>query len=127
VLDRLAFPRLGLAAVLGQCGGAKPQPQAAEPTAGLDRGELLVVAHQDDLGSCLGGVVQQPSELAGAEHSCLVHHQHAPLVQHALTLLLIARVLDTSRIRVAARGRLTLTRLFHKPPGGRCAVAETLT
>jgi hypothetical protein len=109
VLDRLALPRLGLPAVLGQRGRAEPQPEPPEPAACLDRGELLVVTHQHDLGARLGGVVQQPCEFAGAEHPRLVHHQHRPGVQHPLTLAIIARALDTSRITVVARWRL--------PPG----------
>src|SRR5215218_3343280 len=102
MLDRLTLPRLGLPTVLAQLAGTKPQPEPPEPAASLDGGELLVVAYQHDLGVCLGGVVEQAGELAGAEHPGLVHHQHGPLVQHALSLVIIARAVDTSRITAAA-------------------------
>jgi hypothetical protein len=106
LLDRLALPRLGLAAVLGQGGGAKPQPQASEPAAGLDRGQLLVVAHQHDLRAGQLGMVQEPGELAGADHVGLVHHQHRLCVQDALALAVLPTI---------PPGRLTPNAQFSLP------------
>jgi hypothetical protein len=86
VLDRLPLPGFLLAAVLGQLAGAQPQPQAAEAAAGLDGGQLPVVADQDDLGPGPVGVVEEAGELAGAEHAGLIHHQHRPGIQQRLVL-----------------------------------------
>jgi hypothetical protein len=80
-LQRLAFPGLLLAAVLAQHTRAKAEPQAAEAAAGLDGGKLPVVAHQHHLGAGSLGVVEQPGELAAAEHAGLVHHQHRAGIQ----------------------------------------------
>jgi hypothetical protein len=81
VLDRLLLPGLLLAAVLSQLARPQAQAQPAEAATGLDRGQLPVVAHQDDLGAGSLGVVEEASELAGADHAGLVHHQHRPVVQ----------------------------------------------
>ena len=81
VLDRLPLPGFLLAAILGQLAGAQPQPQPAEAAAGLDGGQLPVVAHQHHLCPSLLGVVKEPGELAGAKHAGLIHHQHRPGVQ----------------------------------------------
>ncbi len=78
VLDRLAFPWLGLPAVLRQRGCAKSQPESPKPSACLDGSELLVIANEHDLTAGVLGVVEQAGELAGAEHPRLVHHQHGP-------------------------------------------------
>ena len=80
-LQGLAFPGLVLAAVLGQLAGAEAEPQGAEAAAGVDRGQLPVIADQHHLGLGLLGVVEEAGELAAAEHAGLVHHQHRPLIQ----------------------------------------------
>jgi hypothetical protein len=50
-----------LAAVLGQLAGAESEAEGAEAAAGVDGGQLLVVADQDDLGPGLLGVLKEPS------------------------------------------------------------------
>ena len=79
LLDRLRsrFPAGGDFVVASP----QPQPQPAEAAAGLDRGQLPVVAHQHHLGPGLLGVAQEPGELAGASHAGLIHHQHRPVIQ----------------------------------------------
>jgi hypothetical protein len=86
VVDGLLLPRLDLPAVDGQFARPEPQPERAEAAARVDGGELPVVAHQDDLGAGVVGVVEQRAELAGPEHRGLVDHQHRPAVQLEPTL-----------------------------------------
>jgi hypothetical protein len=81
VVDGALLPGFDLPAVHRQLRGAQPPPEGTEPAAGVDRGELPVVADQDDLAAGLVGVVEQRSELAGAKHGGLVDHQHRPGVQ----------------------------------------------
>jgi YD repeat-containing protein len=100
-LQRVAFPRLVLAAVLGQHAGAKPQPQTPKAAAGVDRRELAVVADQHHLRARLVGVVEQAGELAAADHAGLVHHQHRPRVQHRLD-----RIMPAARPSLARAGGL---------------------
>ena len=49
-LEGLAFPGLLLAAVLGQLAGAEAEAEGAEAAAGVDRGQLPVIADQHHLG-----------------------------------------------------------------------------
>jgi len=86
-LEGLAFPGLLLPAVLGQLGGAQAETEGAEAAAGVDGGQLPVIADQHDLGLGLLGVIQETGQLAAAEHAGLVHHQHRPLIE-----LLVAAV-----------------------------------
>ena len=78
-LQGLAFPGLLLAAVLDQLAGAQAEAEGAEATAGVDRGQLPVIADQHHLGPGLLGVLEQAGELAAAEHAGLIHHQHRRL------------------------------------------------
>ena len=80
-LEGFAFPGLVLAAVLGELAGAEAEAEGAEAAAGVDGGQLPVIADQHYLHAGLLGVVQEAGELAGAEHAGLVHHQHHPAVQ----------------------------------------------
>jgi hypothetical protein len=108
----------------GQRCGSEPQPQAPEPTASLDRGELLVIPYEDNLGAGVVGVVEQARQLTGAEHPRLVDRQHGPGVEHPLVLAVARdsprinpgaeRALDTSRITVAAGRWLTLNKVLRK-------------
>jgi len=70
-----------LAAVLDQLAGAEAEPEGAEPAAGVDRGQLPVVADQDHLGLGLVGVLEQAVQLAAADHAGLIHHQDGAGVQ----------------------------------------------
>ena len=80
-LQGLAFPGLVLAAVLGQLAGAEAETEGAEAAAGVDRGQLPVIADQHHLGPGLLGVLEEAGQLAAAEHAGLIHHQHRPAVQ----------------------------------------------
>jgi hypothetical protein len=97
MVRRVGLPRV---AVLGQLAGAQPQPQAAEAAAGLDGGQLPVVADQHHLCPRLLGVVEDTGELAGAEHAGLIHHQHRPVIQQPPILA------TTPSTRVAFLGQL---------------------
>ena len=80
-LQGLAFPGLLLAAVLDQLGGAQAEAEGAETAAGVDRGQLPVIANQHHLGLGLLGVLEQAGQLAAADHAGLIHHQHRAGVQ----------------------------------------------
>ena len=80
-LEGFAFPGLLLAAVLDQLGGAEAEPEGAEAAAGVDRGQLPVIADQDHLGLGLLGVLEQAGQLAAADHAGLIDHQHRAGVQ----------------------------------------------
>jgi hypothetical protein len=67
-----------LPAVVGELDRGQPGGQGAEQAAGVDLGQLVGVADQHDLDLLLLGVVEQPGELAGADHAGLVDHQHRP-------------------------------------------------
>jgi hypothetical protein len=75
------FPGLLLAAVLDQLRGAEAEAEGAEAAAGIDGGQLPVIADQDHLGLGVLGVLQEPGELAAADHAGLVDHQHRAGVQ----------------------------------------------
>jgi hypothetical protein len=79
--EGFAFPGVALPSVLCEFAGAQPQPQGAEAAAGVDGGQLPVVADQHHLGLAPLGVGQQLGELAAAEHAGLVDDQHRPRVQ----------------------------------------------
>jgi hypothetical protein len=74
VVDRTLLPGLHLPPIDGQLAGAQAQAQGAEAAAGLDRGELAVVADQHHLGARPLRMLQQGGELAGGDHGGLVHH-----------------------------------------------------
>ena len=80
-LQGLAFPGLVLAAVLDQLAGAEAEPEGAEAAAGVDGGQLPVIADQHHLGLGLVGVLEEAGQLAAAEHAGLIDHQHRPAVQ----------------------------------------------
>jgi hypothetical protein len=81
VVDGALLPGLDLATVDGQLAGAQAQAEGAEAAAGLDGGELAVVADQHHLGARPLGVAEQGGELSGGDHGGLVHHQHRPRIQ----------------------------------------------
>ena len=74
----VAFDWVAVAAVLGEADRVEPLGEGGEDAAGFDRGELVVVTDQDDLGVGAAGVVDEPCELAGADHGGFVdHHDRA--------------------------------------------------
>jgi hypothetical protein len=90
-LQRLPLPRLLLPPILGQHAGPQTHSQAAEPTAGVHRPQLPVIARQHNLGAGVLGVLEEAGELAGADHARLVHHQHRPGIQHRSVVLIVSR------------------------------------
>jgi hypothetical protein len=80
-VEGFTFPGLVLAAVLGQLAGAEAEAEGAEAAAGVDWGQLPVIADQDHLGLGLVCVLQELGELAAADHAGLVDHQHRVGVQ----------------------------------------------
>ena len=74
--EGFAFPRGGLASVVVELGCVEAASEASEGTAGVDGGELVVVADEDDFGAAGGGVVEESGEGAGADHRGFVDHQH---------------------------------------------------
>ncbi len=79
--ERVTLPGLGLAAVLDESACTEAVLQAAEGAAGVDLRELARVADEDDLGLCRFGTVEQPGQLAGPDHGCLIDHDHGPAVE----------------------------------------------
>jgi len=80
-VEGLAFPGLLLAAVLHQLRRSQAEAEGAEAAAGVDRRQLPVIPDQDHLGPGLLGVLEQPAQLAAADHAGLIDHQHRPGVQ----------------------------------------------
>ena len=78
VLDRLALPRVALPAVLGQLDGEPAASERAERAAGVDRGELPVVADEDELAARRLDVVEHRGELPRSGHPRLVDDEHDP-------------------------------------------------
>ena len=74
--ERVAVELMPLAEVLPQVDGTDPGHHTAQVPAGLDRGQLPVVADQDHLGTGGGGVGEQAVVVAGADHAGLVDDQH---------------------------------------------------
>ena len=74
--ERVAVPRLVLAADLGQLERAESVGQRGEQAAGLDLGQLAIVADEHELGLRLLGRVEQAREVARADHAGLVDDQH---------------------------------------------------
>ena len=64
--ERVAVELMPLAEVLPQVDGTDPGHHTAQVPAGLDRGQLAVVADQDHLGTGGGGVGEQAVVVAGA-------------------------------------------------------------
>jgi hypothetical protein len=81
VVDCPLLPRLDLPAVHRQLGRAEAEAQGAEAAAGLDGGELAVVADQHHLDPRLLCMLEEGGELPGGDHGRLIHHQHRPPVQ----------------------------------------------
>jgi hypothetical protein len=90
-LEGFAFPGLVLPSVLDQFAGAEAEPQGAEAAASVDRRQLPVITDQHHLRPGLLRVVEQPGELAAAEHAGLIHHQHRPGIQLLLSSLEVAQ------------------------------------
>ena len=64
---------------------AEPVGQRREQPAGLDLGQLAIVADEHELGLRLLGGVEQACEVARADHAGLVDDQHRPRGQsHAV-------------------------------------------
>ena len=74
--DGLTLHRVALAAVLAQPNGRELPREGAEGPAGLDRGELAVVADEHDLGGSALGVREETGELTGADHARLIDDDH---------------------------------------------------
>ena len=70
----LAFPVGVLASVLVEFDRAEAGGQAGEGAAGVDLGELVVVADEHDFGVGGVGVVEEFGELAGTDDRGLVDH-----------------------------------------------------
>ena len=54
--------------------------QALEGAAGVDLRELAGITDEHDLGPCRFGTAEQPGQLAGADHGCLIDHDDGPAV-----------------------------------------------
>jgi hypothetical protein len=54
--------------------------------AGLDRGELVGIADQDDLGSTGDGAREELVQVGGADHGGLVDHQNGEAVHGQLVV-----------------------------------------
>jgi hypothetical protein len=78
MLDGLALPGVPLAAILGQLDGEPTAGECAERAAGFDRGELAVVAHQDELAVSRLDVVKHRHDLPRAGHAGLVDDEDDP-------------------------------------------------
>ena len=77
VVERAAFPRFGLALVVDEFDGEPARDEGAEGAAGLDLGQLAVIADQHQLPVRAFDVLEQLGELPGGGHAGLVDHEHA--------------------------------------------------
>ena len=85
--ERPAFAGVALTHHLGQPQRTELAADGAQPTAGLDRGELARVADRDHLRPRLLGRLEQPRGRAGRCHAGLVEHDHAPLGERVAELV----------------------------------------
>ena len=90
-LEGFAFPGLLLAAVLGQLRGSQAEAEGAEAAAGVDRGQLPVIADQHHLALGLVGVLEKAGELARADHASLIDHQHRPVAEGFMATVQVAQ------------------------------------
>ena len=74
--EGVAFPRFVLPAVLGESQGWDASAEPAEESAGVDLGKLAGITDEHDLRVRGRGVVEDPGELAGADHARFVDDQH---------------------------------------------------
>ena len=75
--QRFLFPRLGLAAVDGEFGdGGGSLGGGFEAAAGVDLGELVVVADEDDSAAGVGDVCRESFEEADVGHAGFVDDEH---------------------------------------------------
>ncbi len=81
VIERAALPSVALAVVLGQLDRQPAVHEAAEGAAGLELGQLAVIADQHELAVRLGDDVHELRELSGRDHAGLVDDEHASLRQ----------------------------------------------
>jgi hypothetical protein len=86
-VEGFAFPGLLLPPILREFTGPEAEPQSPEAAAGVDRRQLPVIADQHHLGLGLVGVLQEPGELAAADHAGLIDHQHRAGVQLLMTVV----------------------------------------
>ena len=75
-LEHPPAPLVALAAVLGQDDRVGTDDQRAEGAAGVDLGQLMVVADQHDRGTGGAGVLDQGVQVAGRQHARLVDDDH---------------------------------------------------
>ena len=83
VVERGALPGVDLAVVLGQLDREAAVDEPAERAAGLELGQLAVIADEHQLAADRRGRVDQLRELPGRDHARLVDDEHAPLRQRA--------------------------------------------
>ena len=76
--ERLAIPRLTLPPYLVQFERPEPVCERGEQTAGLDLGELPIIANQNELASRHRHGVGQPRERPRTDHAGLVNKKHRP-------------------------------------------------
>lgn len=78
LVEGVAFPWLLLPPVGAQFAGPEEVGESGEGAAGVDLGQLALVADQDELAGSVLGVGEQPGEGAGAEQPGLVVVDDAP-------------------------------------------------
>ena len=100
VVERGALPRVDLAVVLGQHDREAAVDEAAERAAGLELGQLAVIADQHELAADRGDRVDELGELPGRDHPGLVDDEHAALRQRGRAV-----VVDRAEQRGDARAR----------------------
>jgi hypothetical protein len=76
--------------VLHELAGPEAEAEGAEATASVDGRQLPVIADQDHLGPGAVSVLEQPGELAAADHAGLIDHQHGACVQLLLSSVEVA-------------------------------------
>jgi hypothetical protein len=130
--ERVAVELVPLAEVLPQVDSADPGHHTAQVPAGLDRGQLPVVADQDHLGTGGRGVGEQAVVVAGADHARLVDDQHRVGREPAVARIvqLPQQPSDVDAVADAGAGRELLNGLVgeggtdHPVPGGREGIVD---
>jgi hypothetical protein len=76
LVERVAFPRVALALIVGEGHRGKPVGEAGERATGVDLRKLAGVAHEHDLRSGVLSMVEDALQLAGSDHGSFIDHEH---------------------------------------------------
>ena len=106
MVERAPFPRFRLALVVNQLDREPAADQGAERAAGLDLGQLAVIADEHQLAVRAFDVLEQLGQLPGRDHAGLVDDEHAPLRERPAVVDIVHQRGRAGRLDPGACGQL---------------------